>query len=269
MKTKNCTLIRATTTRSIAAALALTATLSLSQQHSHAAVTVNLNSAASFAALAGSGITFAAPVNSTFITGDIGSFATTTITGLENAVIDGVNHAGDSVTQQAKTDLLTAYTDAEGRQEDTLFPLIHDVGSLTLVPGVYQAPSSLGITGVVTLDGGGDSNAVWIFQIGSTLITASGSSVNLINGAQASNIFWQVGTSATLGTGSELDGTILAQQSITLNTNAALTGRALALNGAVTFDNNIVAIPETSSTLLFALGVSLASLTRSRKIYCA
>jgi hypothetical protein len=118
----------------------------------------------------------------------------------------------------------------------------------------------------VTLDGGGDSNAVWIFQIGTTLITASGSSVNLINGAQASNIFWQVGTSATLGTGSELDGTILAQQSITLNSNAALTGRALALNGAVTFDNNIVVIPETGSTLLFAFGLSLASLTRRRSI---
>jgi hypothetical protein len=165
MKIKNCTLIAGTTTRRIAAAFALTATLCLSQHHSNAALTVNLNTAGSFAALAGAGITFAAPINSTLITGDIGSFATTSITGLENAIIDGVNHAGDSVTQLAKVNLVTAYNDAVSRQEDTLFPLIHDVGGLTLVSGVYKAPSSLGITGVVTLDGGGDSNAVWIFQI--------------------------------------------------------------------------------------------------------
>jgi hypothetical protein len=90
--------------------------------------------------------------------------------------------------------------------------------------------------------------------------------VNLINGAQASNIFWQVGTSATMGTGSELDGTILADQSIALNTSAVVKGRVLAMNGAVTFDNNVVTIPETASALLFAFGLSLASFTRRRKI---
>ena len=266
MKIKNSKLTTETISKKLASTLALTATFSLLPHHANAALTMNLNTAGSFAALAGAGITFAAPVNSTVITGDIGSFATTSITGLENAVINGVNHEGDSVTQQAKTDLLAAYNDAAGRPEDVLFPFIHDIGGLTLDPGIYEAPSSLGITGTVTLNAGGDPNAVWIFQIASTLITESGSSVNLTNGAQASNVYWQVGSSATLGVDSDLDGTILAQQSITLNTNAVVIGRALAMNGAVTFDNNVVGVPETSSALLFAFGLSLASLTRSRRI---
>ncbi len=232
-----------------------------------ATLAVDLGSAADFAALAGAGITFTAPINSTVVNGDIGSFTVTTISGLENAIINGVNHAGDGVTQLAKIELGGAFTDAQGRPTDVFFPLIHDVGGDTLASGVYNAPSSLAITGVVTLDGGGNADAVWIFQIASTLITASGSSVNLINGAQASNIFWQVGTSATLGVGSDFMGTIMAQDSITLNPNATMTGRALALAGAVTFNsNNIIMVPETGSSMLFALGLSLAALSRRRTL---
>jgi hypothetical protein len=102
----------------------------------------------------------------------------------------------------------------------------------------------LGITGTVTLDGGGDPNAVWIFQIASTLITASNSNVVLAGGASAHNIFWQVGSSATLGTGSTLNGSILALASVTLTTGATLNGRALASTAAVTLDTNTVTIPS-------------------------
>jgi hypothetical protein len=243
----------------------LTFALGLSHQGANAAVLApNLGTAGGFAVLAGAGITVAAPVNSTVINGDIGSYATTTITGLENTVLNGVNHAGDGVTQQAKIELGSAFTDAAGRPADVLYPFIHDIGGTTILSGVYNAPSSLAITGTLTFDGGGDSNAVWIFQMGSTLITASGSSVNLINGAQSSNIFWQVGSSATLGVGSQFEGTIMAQDSITLNTNAVLNGRALALVGAVTMDNNIITIPETGSSVLLSLGICMTTLRRRR-----
>jgi Ice-binding-like len=253
-------------TKRMTTGLALALALGLFNQEADAVLlAVNLGSAADFAVLAGAGITVAAPVDSTVITGDIGTFATTTITGLENTILFGVNHAGDSNTQQAKIELGSAYTDAAGRMADELFPLIHDIGGATLVSGVYNAPSSLGITGMLTLDGGGDSNAVWIFQTGSTLITASGSSVNLINGAQAGNIFWQVGSSATLGVGSDFEGSILAHDSITLTTNATMTGRALALGGAVTLDSNTITIPESSSSMLLALGLSATTLTWRRK----
>jgi hypothetical protein len=193
----------------------------------------------------------------------LGNFATTTITGLENVVLHGVNHAGDAVTQQGKLDLGTAFTDAAGREPTATFPPIYDLGGLTLGAGVYNNPSSLWVTGTLTLDAGGDPNAVWIFQAGSTLITGSGSNVSLIGGAKASNIFWQVGSSATLGTGSHFEGSILASQSITLTTGAELTGRALALVGAVTMDNNNIQVPEASSALL--LGAGLVTLLARRR----
>jgi hypothetical protein len=126
-----------------------------------------------------------------------------------------------------------------------------DIGGTVIMPGVYCTPpaSSVGITGTVTLNGNGNSNSVFIFQIGSTLTTAAGNSVvNLIGGAQASNVFWQVGSSATLGTNTVFNGTILALASVTVNTGAALGGRALARNGAVTLANNAITIPATPGT---------------------
>jgi len=209
--------------------------------------TIPLLSATSFAVLAGAGITVAGAVNSTTITGDIGTFPTPSITGLGNVVLNGVNHADDAVTQTAKNDLVTAYNDAAGRPPTTTYNPIFDLGGQTLPPGVYRDPTSFGITGTLTLDAGGDQNAVWIFQAGSTLITAANSSIVLINGAQAANVFWQVGSSATLGTGSSLAGTIMALESITLTTGASLSGRALARNGAVTLDANSIAIPQSGS----------------------
>ncbi len=114
-----------------------------------------------------------------------------------------------------------------------------DLGGLTLSPGVYTSTSTLGITGTLTLDAGGNPNAQFIFQIASALTTATSSSVVLINSAQASNVFWQMGTSATLGTTSNFAGNLLALSSISLGTGAVLEGRALARNGAVTLLSNI------------------------------
>ena len=145
----------------------------------------------------------------------------------------------DAVTQQAKTDLVTAYNDAAGRTPATTIPT--ELGGTTQIPGVYNsADGTFGITGTVTLDGQGDPNAVFIFQMKSTLTTASSSVVLLTNGTHSCNVFWQVGSSATIGTGSSFVGTILALTSITLTTGATVDGRVLARNGAVTLDTNAI-----------------------------
>ena len=194
---------------------------------------VNLGTASSFAVLAGAGITNTGP---TTILGDVGSYPTTTETGFGSVSLTGTNHGGDAVTQGAKTDLTTAYLDAAGR--GPTIPVVADLGGLTLVPGVYNSATSLGLTGTLTLSG--SSSDVWVFQAGSTLTTASGSKVAFIGGAQSCNVFWQVGSSATLGTGSAFKGTILALTSITATTGATVDGRLLARNGAVTLDTNVI-----------------------------
>jgi len=195
--------------------------------------TVGLGTATSFAVLAGAGITNTGP---TTINGDVGSFPTTTQTGFGSVTITGTNHAGDAVTQGAKTDLTTAYNTAAG--SGPTIPVAANLGGQTLVAGVYNSASSLALTGALTLSG--TASDVWIFQAGSTLTTATGSSVVLIGGAQSCNVFWQVGSSATIGTGSAFKGTILALTSITVTTGATIDGRALARNGAVTLDTNTI-----------------------------
>ena len=194
---------------------------------------IGLGTAANFGVLAGSGITNTGP---TTINGDVGTYPTTTETGFPPGVINGTNHAGDAVTQQAKTDLVTAYNDAVGR--GPTIPIAGNLGGQTLVAGVYNSSSSIGLTGALTLSG--TASDVWIFQAGSTLTTASGSSVVLTGGAQSCNVFWQVGTSATIGTGSAFKGTILALTSITVTTGASIDGRVLARNGAVTLDTDTI-----------------------------
>jgi len=206
---------------------------------------IALGSACSFGILAGSTVTNVAGTATT-VSGDVGVSPGTAITGFgAPASITGAFHSNDSVAQTAQLDLTTAYNNAAGAAGGAV--LTADIGGQTLPPGVYKTTSaqpSLGITGNLTLDGKGDPNAVWIFQIVSTLTTAStNSQVILINGASSHNVFWQVGSSATLGTTTTFAGTIMAQASITLTTGATLNGRALARTGAVTLDTNTVVVP--------------------------
>jgi Ice-binding-like len=219
-----------------AVALAVVGSLFALGSNAAAAPTpVGLGTAGSFAVLAGTGITNTGP---TTITGDIGTFPTTSITGATSLTLSGTNHAGDSVTQGAKTDLVTAYTTAAGEGPTTAIPA--DLVGQTLKPGVYNSAAAVGLSGVLTLDAAGDPNAVWVFQAGSTLITASGSKVVMLNGAQSCHVYWQVGSSSTLGTNSTFIGTIMALTNISLQTGAKLDGRALARNGAVTLDTNTI-----------------------------
>ncbi|HVB05237.1 MAG TPA: ice-binding family protein [Acidimicrobiales bacterium] len=200
-----------------------------------AAVSVPLGTAESFGVLAGAGMTNTGP---TTINGDVGTYPTTTETGTGSLTVNGTNHAGDAVTQQAKTDLVTAYGNA-ARQGPTS-PVTADLGGQALTAGVYNSASSLGLTGTLTLNGQGNAGAVFVFQAGSTLTTASASQVVLINGAQSCNVFWQIGSSATLGTSSKFVGTVLALQSITVTTSVTVDGRVLARNGAVTLDSDTI-----------------------------
>src|SRR3990167_2791986 len=201
-----------------------------------AATAVNLSTADNLAVLAGSGIT---NTGSSVINGDIGSFPTTTITGFPPGTVNGTNHAGDAVTHGSKTDLVTTYNNAAGQTPVSTVPT--ELGGTTKTAGIYDsADGTFGITGTLTLDAQGDPNAVFIFKTASTLITGGASSVSLVNGAQACNVFWQVGSSATLGTNSTFKGNILALTSATLTTGANVEGRVLARNGAVTLDTNTV-----------------------------
>lgn len=207
---------------------------------------IDLGSAANFAVLAGSGVSNTGVT--TQITGDVGAFPTATINGLlAGNVIGTLYVVADPIVGLAKTDLTTAYNDAQGRSVNAI-SLPGQLGGLTLAPGLYVNSSTSGISGtgangILTLDVGGNPNAVWIFRMGSTLITDAGTSIVLAGGAQAKNIYWSVGTSATLGTNSAFFGNILADQSITLTTGATLIGRALTRIGAVTLDTNTVIKP--------------------------
>jgi hypothetical protein len=195
---------------------------------------VGLGTATSFAVLAGSGITNTGP---TTITGDTGTFPTPSETGFGSITQVGTNHAGDAVTQGAKDDLITAYDDAAGRTPVTNLPV--ELGGSTLLAGVYTSPT-FGLTGTLTLDAKGDTNAEFIFQAGSTLITASNSHVLLLNGADPCHVVWQIGSSATFNTGTQFVGDVLAHTSITAQTAATFEGRLLARVGAVTLDTNTI-----------------------------
>ena len=181
-------------------------------------------------------------------------------------MLNGTTYVG-GVADQAHAYALAAYNTLAGEA----FSSNLDTSGLSgqaLTPGVYQFTSAAQLTGTLILNAEGNPNARFDFQIGSTLTTASNSQVTLSNGAQASNIFWQVGTSATLGTGTNFSGSILADQSITLNTGVDLSGRALALNAAVTLDDNTIttpaaAVPEPAETSALIAGVFLACLLGS------
>jgi len=203
---------------------------------------VGLGTAAPFSVLGGQTVT---NTGNSVINGNLGLYPGTAITGFPPGVLNGVKHATDAVALQAQDDLTTAYNSAAGRTPVTVDPLL---GGQTLVAGIYQAPSSQSLTGTLTLNGQNNTNSVFIFQAGSTLITASSSTVQLINGAQWCNVFWQVGSSATLGTTTTFVGTVMALTSATLNTGANVQGRILARNGAVTLDDNAISQPAGCAT---------------------
>ncbi|MHB9131213.1 MAG: ice-binding family protein [Armatimonadota bacterium] len=210
---------------------------------------VILGSAGDFNILAGSAVSNTDTVSArTTINGLVGVFPGSEVTGLPtSAVPAGQIHAGDTVADLAKVALLAAYNDAASRSVNAI-SLPGNMGGLTLAPGLYVNSTSSGISGtganaILTLDAQGDANAVWIFKMGSTLITDPGTSIVLAGNAQAKNIFWQVGSSATLGTNSIFKGNVLADVSITLTTGVNLQGRALTRVGSVSLDTNTITLP--------------------------
>ena len=197
----------------------------------------SLGSAASFAVLAGSTVTNTGP---TTILGSVGVSPGTGITGLPAGQPSGGSiHDNDAVAAQAQSDLTVAYNSLAGMACGTNLTG-QDLGGKTLAPGVYCFNTSAGVTGTLTLDGQGNANAVFVFQIGSTLTTAMNARVDVINGAQNTNVYWQVGSSATLGTGTVFTGNIVALASITLTTATTVSGRVLARTGGVTMDSNAI-----------------------------
>ena len=181
----------------------------------------------------------------------LGLWPGTSITGFPPGLVlpPGTTDTTNAAAQQAQSDLTAAYVDAAGRGLDATTTA--DLANLNLPGGVYAGPSkgALSLTGPLVLDGAGDPSSVFVFQTDSTLITGSGSTVTLINGAQACNVFWQVGSSATLGTGSVFVGNVLALTSITVTTGVTVEGRALARNGAVTLDTDTFTQPSCATTL--------------------
>ncbi|MFF1797608.1 ice-binding family protein, partial [Kitasatospora sp. NPDC058263] len=216
----------------------LLATAGLVASPAHAATApVTLGTDTSYAILAASTVTNTGP---SVINGDLGLSPGTSVTGFPPGIVNGVQHVNDAQAAQAQSDLVIAYNDAAGRAPTASLTSPGDLGGLTLTPGVYKATSSLNLTGTVTLDALGDPSAVFIFQIASTLITAPSSVVSLVNGAQPCNVFWQVGSSATIDVSSFFKGNILAMTSITVNHASVIEGRALARTGAVTLDDNTI-----------------------------
>jgi hypothetical protein len=200
---------------------------------------ISLNTAQNFGVLGGSTITNTGP---TVVNGDLGASPGSAVIGFPPGIVIGTIHAADAVAAQAQVDLTAAYNTAAGLACNTDLTG-QNLGGLVLTPGVYCFDTSAQLTGTLTLDLQGNPNAFFLFQIGSTLTTASASSVLLINSGGTTcppNVYWQVGSSATFGTGSSFVGNVLALTSITMTTGAGLNGRLLARNGAVTLDTNSV-----------------------------
>lgn len=234
-----------------------------------------LGQATSFSVLGGSTVTNTGP---TVILGDLGLSPGSAVTGFPPGTVSGGSiHISDALAQGAQDDATIAYISLAG-QASSVDLTGQDLGGLTLTSGVYSFSNSAQLTGTLTLDAQGDTAAVFIFQIGSSLTTASTASVEVINGGGTCNVFWQVGSSATLGTASSLVGNVIALSDITLTTGANVAGRVLARNGAVTLDSNsltscsgggggpggpgpqgaTVALPVSSNWSLMLLGLLLA-----------
>ena len=262
--------------------IALAIALTLMAQKARAVPIVNLGTASGFSILAASQITDAGGA-STIVTGDVGLYpATGAAIGLTPAqVVSGTIYRAETsgaLLNTAKNDLTTAYNDAAGRPVTIDFGVVdNQLGGLTLFPGVYRFghAATANLIGTLTLDANGDLNPVWIFQATSDLIAATGSIVALVNGAVACDVFWQVSSSATIGTYSNFSGHIMADQSIALQAYATLDGSALARIAAVTLDHNTItgaacssdenggngnSVPDTGSTLLLLLTSGMVGL---------
>lgn len=214
----------------------------------------DLGTAASFVVLASSTVS---NTGAGVYIGNVGVSPGTSVTGFPpGTVINGSIYTGGAIPAQAQTDATTAYNDLAGQACDVDLTG-QDLGGMTLAPGVYCFDTSAQLTGDLVLDAQGDPLAVWVFQTGSTLTTASISTVTVINGGNALNAFWKIGSSATLGSGTRFIGNIIADASITLVTGASLTGRALALNGGVTLDTNGSPFPITNVRLGLSLYLPL------------
>jgi hypothetical protein len=197
----------------------------------------NLGTATAFGVLAASTVT---NTGDSVVDGDLGVSPGTAVTGFPPGIVNGTIHAGDAVAAQAQSDVTVAYNDLASQACDTTYPTgTQDLGGLTLIPGVYCA-DAFALTGTLTLQGGAAD--VWIFKSAATLITATDAQVNVSGGALSCNVWWQVGSSATLGTNTAFRGNILSLASITLNTGASMFGAALARTGAVTMDTNNIDI---------------------------
>jgi hypothetical protein len=249
--TRNATTVRkprqrtAATVVAAAASVLLVGLVSLSSSAYAATPTVGLGTAAQYSVLAGTTVTNTGP---SILNASLGVSPGSAAPGFPPGTIlpPGVQHLADAQALQAKSDLVTAYDDAAGRPVTA--NLAANLVGLTLVPGVYRAKTSLGLSGTVTLNGQGNQNSVFIFQVPTTLITASATHVSVLNGAQACHVYWQIGSSATLGTASDFKGTIMALTSITAQTGATIQGRALARNGQVALDDNVFTLPSCTTT---------------------
>lgn len=218
------------------------ALVAVSPLDAFAATSPNLGTALNFTALAGSTVTNTGP---SVITGNLGLDPGSAVTGFPPGTVTGVTHISDAVALQAKNDLTTAYTDAANAPVTTDMTGL-DLGGQNLTPGVYKFNSSAQLTGTLTLSG----NGVYIFQVGSALTTASNSVVQTVNGAQACGVYWQIGSSATLGSASHFQGSLMALTSITMVTGAnIISGRAMARNGALTLDDNDIIPPVGTCTV--------------------
>jgi MYXO-CTERM domain-containing protein len=202
-----------------------------------------LGTAQSFAVLGGSTVTNTGP---SVITGDLGVSPGSAVTGFPPGIVTGTIHAANATAGQAQNDTTTFYNSLAS-QACSADLTGQDLGGMTLIPGVYCFSSSAQLTGTLTLNAQGNANAIFVFKTGSTLTTASGSSVVMINGGNPCGVAWQIGSSATLGTTTSFIGNLVALTSITLNTGADIIGRALARNGAVTLDTNDITFVPCSA----------------------
>ena len=222
---------------------------------------ISLGDAAGFAVLAGSTVTNTGP---TTLFGDLGVSPGTAITGFPPGTYSGTIHTNDALAISAQVDAVTAYNQLSALPVNQILSG-QDLGGLTLTPGVYQFESSAQLTGTLTLDGQGLDNPLFVFLIGSTLTTANFSIIDTINGADSDNVYFQVGSSATLGIDSVFQGDLISFTSNTLTTGASVDGHVIALNGAVTLDSNLVTVPEPGSLLLIVIGGYSLILRRKRR----